>query len=237
MSIKLIKEVKERAPVDIIILAAGSGYRMKSYGPKCLIGLNKKENILTRQIRIIRDVFPINNIVLVCGFKADFLMKNSPQDILKIENEHYETTNICRSIGMGLRACKSQRVCVIYGDLIFNEQALECLDFNKSSTLVGEHLMTEKEVGCIYNERGNLENIMYDLPCKWSQITMFMDNELSMLKNYCWSRSCDQWFGFEVINKIIDNRGRFKSIRNDKAKVIDIDNIRDLERAKNEISF
>jgi choline kinase len=237
MSIKIIKEKKDRAPVDFIILAAGSGYRMKSYGPKCLIALNKRENILSRQIKLIRDVFPINNITLVCGYKADLLMKNSPEDIIKIENENYETTNICRSIGMGLRTCRSNRVCVIYGDLIFNRECLDSLDINRSCTVIGDHLMTEKEVGCIYNDRGDLENIMYELPCKWSQITMFVDNELEMLKNYCWARTCDKMFGFEVINKIIDNKGRFKAIRDGKTRAIDIDNIKDLERAKHEISF
>ena len=120
---------------SIIIPAAGMGYRMRSYGPKPLIRINQEKTIVQNQIEIIKNNFVNPEIILVCGFEADKVMKNTPTDIIKIENESYEKTNVLRSIGMGLRAATSERVLIVYGDLVFNDEAIKNLKLETCNQL------------------------------------------------------------------------------------------------------
>lgn len=229
MSLKYIKDINKLNDIDIIIPSAGIGKRMKSFGPKSLIGIKPNLNILQNQINTIKKVLPTSNIILVCGFESQILMNNSPSNIIKIENEKYETTNVVRSIGMGLRA-SSKEVLIIYGDLVFNEYCLKTINFNRSSILVGDHIMNESEVGCIFNKGNHIESMMYDLPCKWGQMIFLKDKELSMFKEICWNPDNYNMFGFEAINLAINNGANFLACQNVKAKVIDIDNSKDLTR-------
>ena len=223
---KYIKYIDQPTPIDIIIPCAGLGRRMKSYGPKSLIVIKKNLRIIDNQLKLLKKNFPTANIILVTGFESDAVMNSTPMDIVKIENENYDTTNVMRSIGIGLRACKRD-VLIVYGDLIFNNACLE-LDFNHSSIMVGESLMKQNEIGCVFNKRMYLENMMYDLPHKWSQIAFFKGVELEMLKKISWDKENYNMFGFEAINKILSQGGKFKCILNKNAKCIDIDSSKDL---------
>ena len=110
--------------IGVIIPAAGMGRRMKSYGPKPLIQIGNS-TIIKNQISLLQTYIGSTTLVLVCGFKATMLMNETPQSILKIENEKYEDTNVARSIGLGLRVvATASKVIVIYGDLVFNSAAL-----------------------------------------------------------------------------------------------------------------
>ena len=217
--------------ISVVIPAAGAGKRMKSYGPKPLIKVGNS-TIINSQIATIKSHVPNSEIVLVCGFRADKLMAETPDNIIKIENEFYEDTNVVRSIGMGLRASgNASVVLVVYGDLVFNSEAISSLVFDCSCIIIDQETMADEEVGCIVDEDGSLQNIMYDLPNKWGQIAVFVGEELSMLKRLCWDKKNYKKFGFEVINSIVDKGGRFKCIRNEDIKVIDIDNSKDIKRA------
>jgi len=228
MSIRHIKTISQPTEIDIIIPAAGLGKRMKSHGPKSLIPIHKS-NIIERQLKSIKRSFPTANIILVTGFESIKLMSHTPNSIIKIENERFETTNVVRSIGMGLRAAKHD-VLVLYGDLVFNDKALQAINLNQSSLLVGPTIMGDKEVGCIIN-RDKIENLMYDLPTKWGQISFFKGRELKILKEICWNPSNFNMFGFEAINQILSRGGKFVSCVDPKANIIDIDTNKDLEKA------
>jgi choline kinase len=130
---------------------------------------------------------------------------------------------------MGLRACQND-VLIIYGDLVFNDQAITSLDVNNSCILVGNEIMGDKEVGCIVNPKGGVENMMYDLPVKWGQLAFLRARELKLMKEFCWNVQNQNRFGFEAINHIIGNSGKITGCYNKKARVIDIDTNKDLER-------
>jgi len=231
MGIRYIKEIKSAREIDVLIPAAGLGRRMKSYGPKPLIEIGNT-NILQHQLSILKrcEHISIKNTILVCGFEANKLMNNSPEDIIKIENENYMTTNVVRSIGMGLRAT-TQEVLIIYGDLIFNVACIDAINLNRSCLVVGD-TMTDEEVGCIVNKRDYVENLMYDLPTKWCQIAFFAGKELKLLKKHCWNSLHFNFLGFEIINKIIEDGGKFKACTNNNVKAIDIDTFKDLDRVR-----
>jgi len=215
---------------DIIIPAAGMGRRMKSYGPKALLPIDNKTSILSRQLEMIKTIFPHSNVIVVCGFEANKLMKACPDNTIQIENENHEQCNVVRSIGMGLRACTTDNVVIIYGDLVFNYRALEVLNVQRSSLLTGKKVMKEEEVGCVVNEQQEIEHMMYGLPIRWGQIGFFTSKELAMLKRICWNSENYRMFGFEAINQIISARGKFKSCENDEVKVIDVDSLKDMSK-------
>ena len=171
--------------IDVIIPAAGMGRRMKSYGPKSLIKIGNS-TIIKNQISLLRSYLSNPNIVLVCGFKATLLMNQTPHDIIKVENEKYTETNVARSIGIGLRiVSNSKKLVVIYGDLVFNSEAIKNLAFDKSSIIVTNNNIGDDEVGCVISEK-QVCNLMYDLPNKWGQIAIFIGKELELLKELCW---------------------------------------------------
>ena len=218
--------------IGVIIPAAGMGRRMKSYGPKPLIRIGNS-TIIKNQIHLIRTYIPHPLIVLVCGFQAKALMNQTPASILKIENERYEETNVIRSIGMALRVIEScSKVIIIYGDLVFNSATLRNLKFDKSSLIVTEQGMSDEEVGSVIDENNRVSNLMYVLPIKWSQISIFMGKELKLLKQLAWDEKNQTKFGFEIINEIIDQGGVFKCIKNKDIKIVDIDSSKDIKKAK-----
>ena len=238
MSTRHTKTIKrtysKTAPIDVLIPSAGIGRRMRSHGPTSLIPIGNDQRILDRQIRDIDNFFKKGyKLVLVCGFEADKLMNSAPNDIIKVENELYEDTNICRSIGIGLRAIsKTKRLLILNGDLVFTENTISSMSYDSSCLFVSEESMGENEVGCIINSEGNLENMMYDLPTKWCQISYFQGRELDLLKEISWNRKNKKLFTFEIINKIIEAGGSFRCVANPEAKVVDVDTSKDIKKAK-----
>lgn len=235
MSIKKIfenKTAKDVEDISVIIPAAGLGRRMKSYGPKSLIKVNN-ETLIDRQIRLLEDMFPANRlkIILVCGFEATKLMNSTPDRLIKIENENFDSTNVSRSVAMGLRATDSPNIIVLHGDLFLNKDALACLSFSESSALVTYNNMNEEEVGCILNEKNYIENFMYDLPCKWGQVIFLRDRELSIYKKFVWNSNFNNVFNFEVLNEILKQKGKIKACFSEQAIAMDLDNSKDIEKA------
>lgn len=223
---------KKDTHITVIIPSAGEGRRMKSYGPKSLIDLTK-ENILQRQIRIINKVLDNVSFIMIAGFDCDKLMDSCPDYFLKLENESYDTTNVSRSIALALRAVKTERVLIVYGDLVFNELALSRMDYSTSCTSASNDEHRQHEVGCIVGANGDMVNMMYDLETKWNQILYLEGNELNLFKKICQERKNKKLFGFEILNKVIDCGGKIKCIVDDSIEVVDIDTSKDLLRANN----
>lgn len=226
--------IKARGPIrdfyEIIIPAAGIGKRMKTYGPKALIDINNT-SIINRQLQLLHKVFTNFRVILVCGFKADRLMNNTSHDIIKVENTQFESTNVVRSIGVGLRAAISDHVLIIYGDLVFNEAAL-AVKFDESCLILDEsQTMSNEEVGCVTNN-GIVENLCYDLPQKWGQIVYLQDRELWQMRQFCYNRANGKMFGFEAINHVIGAGGKFKAMFPPNSYIIDVDTVKDIAKAR-----
>ena len=213
---------------SIIIPAAGQGLRMKSYGAKSLIKLTPDLTVIQNQLNIIKEKFRYYEVILVTGFESYRVMRDTPDDIIKIENERFEETNVCRSIGIGLRAATTNRVLIIYGDLVFNMAALD-VKLNKGSSLIidSSNTMTENEVGCTITN-GLVDQVLYELPHKWSQISFLVDKELEMLQDIAWNPDNERIYGFEAINQIIDNGGKFRAVSPEGIRVNDIDTSKDI---------
>jgi len=226
-----LKHKISQEPLTVIIPAAGEGTRMRSYGPKPLIKI-KGRTIIDRQVELIKHMFPTATIILVSGYEATKVMNNAPKGVINVENERYQTTGVLKSIGIGLRAATTNRILIIYGDLIFNADTLKYPLEDKSLLLIDtSNTMTEEEVGCIIVE-DHVEHIVYDLPMKWAQISYFVDKELKLLRQLAFNPLNEKLFGFEAINEIINNGGKFYAAKPKNIKVNDIDCSKDIPIAE-----
>ena len=203
------------------------GRRMKIYGPKSLVQVDQKDTILSRQIKLVNKYFRHNEIILVAGFQHEKLKNKIQNKVKLVVNKNYEDTNVLHSIGLGLNKVTTEKVLIIYGDLVFNKECL-ILPFYKESSVVLCDYMKSDEVGCISND-GILENIFYKLSNKWAQIAYFTGQELEILKQIAKNDSNSMWFGFEAINKIMCAGGIFKTLTPVYGKAVDIDSSYDLK--------
>ena len=230
---KIFQTLNNVSDIDVMIPVAGLGKRMKSYGPKALIPIKYGQNILQRQLSIMDETLVSYNLILICGFEAEKMISSSPAGAIKVENELYEDTNIARSVAIGLRSIPNcDRLLLVNGDLVFSKNAISSIDYSRSSILASNDYMSDNEVGCIVNSRGNLENMMYDLPKKWAQIAYFQDKELDMLRSIACNRKNRKMFMFEIINKIIEEGGIFKCVEDPSIRIVDVDTSKDIKKAK-----
>lgn len=218
--------------LSILIPAAGMGRRMKSYGPKPLIDLTGSETLIGRQVRILRATFPRSDLVVVLGHEAERILRVLPSGVKVVENERYAETNVLRSIGMGLRVVNGSRVLVVYGDLVFNAEAVSWAGSGGSSLLVDSRgQIDEEEVGATVVD-GRVTHLGYGLATKWAQVACLAGRELELFKRVAWAAERRMCFGFEGLNAVIEAGGRFRAVEPRGAGIAEVDSAKDIERAR-----
>jgi choline kinase len=226
-----VKGTKTTEKISVIIPAAGMGNRVKKLGPKPLIQLDDK-TVFQHQYTKLKANIPNCEIILVVGYMADKVMSAIPSDVIKVENEKYEDTNVVRSIGMGLRAATTNKVLIVYGDLVFNNHSIAGLHLDKQSILAADSsgYMKEEEIGCtVINNI--VEHTFYDLPNKWMQILYLTGQDLELFKSICWNRSNARMYGYEAINLAINEGLKLKCVFPAGGEIVDIDYSEDVIRA------
>ena len=222
------KKNKNKTQLSVIVPVAGMGHRMKSYGPKCLLSANKKHSIVEQAIENITEVYPFAEIMIVVGFEADRVIKTLPKKVRIVENQIYETTNVVESLRLALNNSTTDSVLVVYGDLIFNESAIEGLDGDCSCAVIdSKRRFKDEEIGVTVVD-DKITNFAYGLETKWAQIIYLTGNELKLLKEFCFDRKKNKMYPFEIFNMIIDKGGLIKTIENPDMKIREIDSLKDL---------
>ena len=217
---------------SIIIPAAGSGRRMKSYGPISLVQIKPNVTLVDYQLKAIRKKLRPKEIIIVVGYHANKIMNYLPNDIIKVENERYEHTNVVRSIGMALRACTTNNVLIIYGDLAFNDATLEIDHLERSAVITdNSNITSADEVGCVIHE-DKIENIFYNIEPRWAQVVYIREPVLSVFKKICWDANKAKYFGYEVLNELLTRNIVIQNYTPPNIKTIDIDTSKDLQVAK-----
>ncbi len=219
---------KDGGDTTAIILSAGAGYRMKSYGPKCLLKATNDKTIIEHQISVIDFCFPKSEIITVLGFECDKVLKFIPNRTRVVENQLYEDTNTAESLRLALNNGVKNSVLVIHGDLIFNKEALTQCDFRHSFAIIdsGKQLRPS-EIGVVTSEN-EITRFGYGLDTKWAQIVFLKDKELKILKSICKNREKNRLYTFEILNEVLDSGGNIRLVEPDNMKIIDVDSSRDL---------
>ena len=213
--------------LSVIIPAAGTGHRMKSYGPKCLLPVSTTETILHKIIANVKTVYPNSEVTVVVGFEADRVIKALPDDIRIIENQFYQETNVVESLRLALNSTVSQNALIIYGDLIFNTNAIDGLTDGESSIVVdSKNSFKNEEVGVTIVD-GIATNFAYGLDTKWGQIIYLEDEALLLFKTLCANRKRNKMYPFELFNMIMNEGINIRAIEPTGMKIKHVDSFKD----------
>ena len=228
---KIIKEgagTTPSEPLTVIIPVAGMGHRMKSYGPKCLLPANTKETILDKTIANIEREYPYSDIIVVVGFESEKVIKSLPHNIRIVENKQFEETNIAESIRIGINASSTDKLLIVYGDLVFNVYSIRDLTSDGPCAVVdSKDRFKEEEIGVTVVD-GCITNFAYGLPKKWSQIAYFENESFEILKTLCSDKRKSKLYPFELFNIIINNGIDIKAKEPKGMLIREIDSLKDL---------
>jgi len=120
-----------------VILAAGRGNSFEiitENKPKCLLDFGS-ETIIQRQIRLLKEYGLQNkDIIIVTGYMSECICIDD--EIIKIYNPEYNTTDNSYSLQLALRYCDEDTL-VLDGDLVFDKSVLLTVIEGKGNILAG----------------------------------------------------------------------------------------------------
>lgn len=218
--------------VNVVILNAGSGYRIKSYGPKCLLKLNNGESILERQLRLIFKKYRNAKIFQSVGFESYKIQKNKnikKYNIEYTENTSFDSTNNLFSLKQVLVNNNILDCFVLFGDVVFDEEHFP--DLPNQSTVFSSQNHRENKIG-INGNNGFASYMIWGLETSWSEI-LYLDKDLvSYIKKFQYS---DNAYILEVLNDYMDvGQIKLEAFGSD---IIDIDLLSDLDIANAKFSI
>ena len=238
-AIRHISSIRNQLPgnikgdISIVIPAAGMGRRMKSYGPKALIPTHDGITLIERQLCILRDCYPNAEVFVVIGFRAEKIreqLKDYP--VRFIYNPLHESTNVLYSLGLAFQAIISTSAIIVYGDLIFNTNAIQNLKGGSKIIVDSYGHLDDDEVGLTIQDKKAM-TFAYGLKDKWAQIACLTGKELLLFKEISIHQDTAQWFGYEGLNHVIKQGGDFETITPRTMQLIEIDQTKDLEKITN----
>lgn len=106
--------------MSVIIPAGTPGQGLKSYGPRGLAPLGG-ETILQREIRLLREIFPSAEYVVVVGEGAEKVLRKV-HGIRMVLWE--EPEGVARAVEFGLKKARGENSLVVYGDLVWRAEAV-----------------------------------------------------------------------------------------------------------------
>ena len=228
-SITSIKSQRNNGDISVIILAAGTGARIKSNEPRSLLKIGN-HTLIEHQTSVINNTFNNPEIIGVFGVSFEKIIKKTSNKLRIVENQLHETTNSSESLRLGINNSIMDNVLFFHGDLYFEQGIFDNISFTKSFLLIdGGNHFNEYEVG-VTTESKKVSILSYGLPDKWCQIAFLTGKELKIVRNLFakFSEDDKKLLSFEVINKIIDLGGNFEFHIN-KTPIIEIDCIKDLQ--------
>ena len=221
-------------PLTVIILAAGDGRRINTYGPRQLWPYpHTKVPIIEQQIVISQEFtnYSVETIVVVGYSKEKIYEKLTHLNNVRfVENNNWENTGPVESLRLGLLAAKNNPVLVMYNDIIFSKSLFNDVHDDKSTVFVDQHnLFGAEEIG-VKSQNGRVVSLRYDWPTKWTGITLCRDKELSLLRKHCNELTNRRKNVGELLNDLIDDGANFTE-RVTKDKIYEIDSYKEYTNA------
>ena len=119
-----------------IILCAGKGKRTGLLYPKCLQKFSDGSSILEKKLEILKKIgFKKNNIIFATGFREDLIKKKTNNLFTYVKNKKFNTTNMIFSLNEVLKKIKSDDICVIYADILFQAKDLKKIILSKKKII------------------------------------------------------------------------------------------------------
>lgn len=216
--------------ITVIILCDLPGYRMKSYGPTSLIGIQKKL-LIDVQIECINKSFSNNEIILCVGFDAEKIIKHvrtkhSNHNIRIVENQIFNACNSCEGMRIALNNTMNSKLLVMDGSLLINKKVLSVIDIAQTCAIVEQSPSENLEIGININQNHVAEHFSFGAYQTWSELLYLNGKEIiEHLRKFLHSQDSKKKFIFEAINDLIKNNVEIKCIEN-KCPIYKINNIK-----------
>lgn len=227
---KKAKVKKQPKEISVAILSAGVGSRIKSYEPRSMLKIGGK-TLMEHQIATIKKSIDNPDIISVVGYDAQKIIKKFNDQIKIIENQIYDSTNTSESIRLAFNATNKNNFLFIHGDLLFNTETLQNLDYTQSFVIIDtNHRIDNKEVGLTVLNNNRASIFSYGLDIKWCQIAFFVDKEINIIKQIFnrFEVHHKKMLSFEILNQMINMGASFNCYEPDGMKILEIDRIRDI---------
>ncbi|HUV30383.1 MAG TPA: phosphocholine cytidylyltransferase family protein [Acidobacteriota bacterium] len=214
-----------------VILAAGKGSRFRSGVPKVLLELPDGENILSRQVRLLRAA-GLSDIVVVVGYRKE-LIEAHVADVEFVENADYATTNTARSLLLAVEGADDD-VLWANGDLVYDEEViLNAVAATGNGVVVNRAVCGHEEVKYRLNGQGNITAIAKDVENSAGEalgINVVKNESLGSLAEAL--RACGDMDYFERAMEMMIERGaEFKPLDVSAYRCIEIDFEQDWQKA------
>jgi hypothetical protein len=222
----------EKDGLSIIILSGSPGYRMRSYGPRCLLKDKYGVTILQNQTNSFTIFKPKAEIILVSGFELDKVVKNKPAGVRIVENQLYEDTNEVEEARLGINNALYDNILLTFGDIYFNDFLIRDLALKESTLVVDQkNSMLSDDVGVtVVDEYATIMSFAIRHP-KWCRFAFFTGRELKLLKAFISDRNNNKLYLFEALNFIMEKGGKFKAFYTKPVhNVIHVDSAKGLEK-------
>lgn len=112
-----------------IILAAGKGNNLQPLTlkyAKTSYRLDSETTVLQRMVRRIRRFDKSAEIVVVVGYRADYIRKELDGENVKfVVNPFYEVTNSISSVWFARDYLERENVAIVHGDVVFSDEIME----------------------------------------------------------------------------------------------------------------
>ena len=192
--------------ISVAILGNEADYRVKFYGPKCLLKYGSS-TIIQNQIKLIKDTQNVDDIIVVLGFESEKVARYLPDHIRIIENQLYKDTSSSESLRLVINNICSDRLLIIDGNMLVSRRMFKNLDFSRSFALCHKNDRSNNEIS-VSNIDGYIGNFSFGLENCWNNIVFLQGKEFKLLKNICSNRDRGRFFVFELLNLIVDEGGK-----------------------------
>lgn len=214
---------------SFILLNALPDKKTKSIGNRCMVELNNGYYILDYHIKFIKKIFKNPEIIIVGGFDTKKIKKyilSKYKNIIHLEHDIDDYTNIGKSIEIGLKAINGSTCLLLNSNNIIHEGVLHKIKNSlQHSFVINSNI--KGDVGLIANT--DLINCYYGLPKKIYDILYVDKNQIDILLSL---KNITKLYFFEIINLCISNGMVIKPIEISKKNITIINNIKNIEKMK-----
>lgn len=231
---RYVKKIKNKQPdsIDIIILSAGIGSKIKSYEPRSLIRLNDKL-LIEHQIDAFKEKIPHCSFITVVGYESNKVIRRIQNKTRFVENILYNESNNGESLRLAVNNSLSSSIIFMHGDILFHPSIIDDFVY-KESFVISTLGLEEREVGLTSTD-GYINSFSYGLDKKWGQMAYLNPEDSEIFRKLVIKNDFNAKYmlTFEVLNKLIEAGIRFKEIEVERKKIKEIDTAKDIMTNEN----
>jgi len=187
---------------------------MKSKRCSALIKSNKQTNIIENQYYILTSLFDKLNITYVCGFDSkrlvEFVQEKS-YSLNLIYNKDYDQYNDGYSLNLAASSLDDETLILLGYQTLSNKIAKKINQLRDDSSVFITNDSCDSKIGCVVYG-GNITTFSFGLENYVHDIYYLNKQGAKYLKKFLLTNKYNNYFIFELLNKLLDNNINIKPI-------------------------